>query len=66
MVEYGLMLACGMTAIVYSQVSELWRMMILLSWAGVYAGLMYGVSFVEKRHRDSSNSEAGVERTFFN
>jgi len=66
MVEYGLMLACGMTAVVYSQVSELWRLIILLCWAGVYAGLIYGVSFVEKRHHGSSNSETGVGHIFFN
>jgi UDP-N-acetylmuramyl pentapeptide phosphotransferase/UDP-N-acetylglucosamine-1-phosphate transferase len=49
MAEYVLMLACGMSAVVYIQVSEPWRMAILLGWMAVYTVLMWGVCVVERQ-----------------
>jgi len=47
--EYALMLACGISAVVYVQVGEPWRLAILLGWMAVYAGLMWGVGVVERQ-----------------
>jgi UDP-N-acetylmuramyl pentapeptide phosphotransferase/UDP-N-acetylglucosamine-1-phosphate transferase len=47
--EYILMLACGISAVVYVQVSEPWRMAILLGWMAVYTVLMRGVCVVERQ-----------------
>ncbi len=49
MAEYVLMLACGISAVAYIQVSEPWRMTILLGWMAVYTMLMRGVSVVERQ-----------------
>jgi len=47
--EYLLMLACGISAVGYVQVSEPWRLTILLGGMAVYAGLMWGVCRVERQ-----------------
>ena len=49
MAEYALMLACGISAVVYVQVSEPWRMMILLGWMAIYTVLIWGVCVVERQ-----------------
>jgi UDP-N-acetylmuramyl pentapeptide phosphotransferase/UDP-N-acetylglucosamine-1-phosphate transferase len=49
MVEYALMLACGLSAVAYGQVGELWRFAILLAWMGVYLLLAGAVHRVEGR-----------------
>jgi UDP-N-acetylmuramyl pentapeptide phosphotransferase/UDP-N-acetylglucosamine-1-phosphate transferase len=49
LVEYMLMLVCGISAVVYVQVSEPWRLMILLGWMAVYTVLMWGVCVVERQ-----------------
>jgi UDP-N-acetylmuramyl pentapeptide phosphotransferase/UDP-N-acetylglucosamine-1-phosphate transferase len=49
--EYTLMLACGISAMVYVQISEPWRMTILLGWMGVYMVLAWGVRWVEGHAR---------------
>jgi UDP-N-acetylmuramyl pentapeptide phosphotransferase/UDP-N-acetylglucosamine-1-phosphate transferase len=49
MAEYVLMLACGMSAVMYTQVGEPWRMAILLGWMAVYTVLMWGVCVVERQ-----------------
>lgn len=49
MAEYMLMLACGISAVGYVQVSEPWRLAILLGWIALCAMLMRGVSVVERQ-----------------
>ena len=59
MAEYVLMLVCGLSGVVYSQVSEPWRLVILIGWGGIYAGLAYGVQLVERHHY--TNGRVGGE-----
>ena len=47
LVEYALMLACGMTAVVYGQAGEPVRLALLLGWMGLYLLLAWGVRRVE-------------------
>jgi len=47
--EYLLMLACGISAVGYVQVSESWRLAILLGWMVLYAALMWGVCRAERQ-----------------
>lgn len=49
LVEYALMLACGLTAMVYGHVGEPVRLTILLGWIGVYVVLAWGVRRVERQ-----------------
>lgn len=49
--EYALMLACGLTAVVYGQAGEPLRLAILLGWMGVYLVLAWGVRWVEGQAR---------------
>lgn len=49
LVEYALMLACGVTAVAYGRVGEPVRLAILLGWIGVYLVLAWGVRRVEKQ-----------------
>jgi UDP-N-acetylmuramyl pentapeptide phosphotransferase/UDP-N-acetylglucosamine-1-phosphate transferase len=49
--EYVLMVACGVSAIVYSLVTERARFLILISWLVVYIVLARGVSWVEGKRR---------------
>jgi len=49
--EYTLMLACGISAVVYVQVSAPWHMTILLGWMAVYMVLAWGVRWVEGHAR---------------
>ena len=51
-VEYVLMLACGMAAVMYGQVGEFWRLTILLGWMVTYIVLTWGVSWVERQGRE--------------
>jgi UDP-N-acetylmuramyl pentapeptide phosphotransferase/UDP-N-acetylglucosamine-1-phosphate transferase len=46
--EYALMLACGLSAVVYGYAVEAGRLAILAGWALAYAGLAYGVRLVER------------------
>ena len=47
LVEYALMLACGMTAVVYGQSGEPVRLALLLGWMGLYLLFAWGVRRVE-------------------
>ena len=49
--EYTIMLACGVSAVAYTQTGEPWRLAILLGWVGAYAVLAWGVLLVESRAR---------------
>ena len=49
--EYLLMLACGFSAVAYTQTGEPWRLAILLWWVAAYAVLAWGVRQVESRAR---------------
>jgi UDP-N-acetylmuramyl pentapeptide phosphotransferase/UDP-N-acetylglucosamine-1-phosphate transferase len=46
--EYAIMLACGLSAVVYGYAGEAGRLAILAGWAFAYAGLAYGVCLVER------------------
>ncbi len=47
--EYGLMLACGISAVVYGRVDEILRLAILAGWASVYLGLALAVGRIERQ-----------------
>lgn len=49
--EYWLMLACGTSAIGYTQLSETGRLALLLVWVLIYSVLAFAVRMVEQRHR---------------
>jgi UDP-N-acetylmuramyl pentapeptide phosphotransferase/UDP-N-acetylglucosamine-1-phosphate transferase len=49
--EYLLMAVCGMAAVMYGHVGELWRLAILLGWVGAYLVLAWGVHYVERQGR---------------
>jgi len=57
--EYGLMLACAVSAWAYSLADDIWRASILVVWAGLYVGLAWAVSWVE-RHRIRPAMQSGV------
>lgn len=46
--EYAIMLACGLSAVVYGYAGEAGRLAILAGWVLAYAGLAYGVCLVER------------------
>lgn len=50
-VEYALMLACGLGAILYVRVGEAGRLAILAGWMVTYIVLTWGVSWVERQGR---------------
>ncbi len=45
--EYALMLACGLSAVLYGRSGESLRLGILLGWVGIYGVLAWGVRRVE-------------------
>jgi UDP-N-acetylmuramyl pentapeptide phosphotransferase/UDP-N-acetylglucosamine-1-phosphate transferase len=47
--EYGLMVACGLSALVYQYADAPARLAVLLTWAMIYGALAYAVSLVERR-----------------
>jgi UDP-N-acetylmuramyl pentapeptide phosphotransferase/UDP-N-acetylglucosamine-1-phosphate transferase len=49
LVEYGLMVACGLSAVVYRYVDEAARLGLLAAWAAVYVTLALCVTMVERR-----------------
>ena len=49
--EYGLMIACGLSAVAYVLVAAPARLGLILAWLLVYAALAAGVSAVERRAR---------------
>lgn len=49
LMEYVLMLACGMSAVAYVRAGESWRLAILLGWMGAYLLLAWTVHLVEGR-----------------
>jgi UDP-N-acetylmuramyl pentapeptide phosphotransferase/UDP-N-acetylglucosamine-1-phosphate transferase len=49
LVEYCLMVACGITAVIYTKVGESERLILLVAWALVYLGLILGVGIAERR-----------------
>jgi UDP-N-acetylmuramyl pentapeptide phosphotransferase/UDP-N-acetylglucosamine-1-phosphate transferase len=51
LVEYLLMLAAGVTAVVYGQTGESLRLTILVGWMSVYMVLAWGVHWVEGHAR---------------
>jgi UDP-N-acetylmuramyl pentapeptide phosphotransferase/UDP-N-acetylglucosamine-1-phosphate transferase len=46
--EYAIMLACGLSAVVYGYAGEAGRLAILAGWVLAYAGLAHGVCLVER------------------
>lgn len=46
--EYGLMLACGASALLATRLSDSGQWLLIVVWCVVYAGLMIGVSRLEK------------------
>ncbi|TAL12314.1 MAG: glycosyltransferase family 4 protein [Nitrospirae bacterium] len=49
--EYALMLACGLSAVLYGRSGESLRLAILLGWVGIYGVLAWGVRRVEGQAR---------------
>ena len=49
-IEYALMLACGLGALLYSRVGEAWRLAILAGWFATYIVLAWAVRQVERAH----------------
>jgi UDP-N-acetylmuramyl pentapeptide phosphotransferase/UDP-N-acetylglucosamine-1-phosphate transferase len=47
--EYCLMIACGVSAVIYMRLNESARLMLLIAWALIYFGLAQGVRLVERR-----------------
>lgn len=47
--EYGLMLACGSSAVIYQQAGPRLRLIILLSWVMIYMALALGIRMLEQR-----------------
>jgi UDP-N-acetylmuramyl pentapeptide phosphotransferase/UDP-N-acetylglucosamine-1-phosphate transferase len=47
--EYGLMLACGSSALIYLEMSEQWRLILLLGWIAMYYFLAHSVGVIEKQ-----------------
>lgn len=50
LVEYMLMLACGTSALLYNELSEQWRLLLILGWVAVYSFLAIGVHSLEVRY----------------
>ncbi len=48
--EYVLMLACGLSAVLYLQLSDVLRFFLLLSWFVIYVFLGRTINVLEKRH----------------
>jgi len=48
LIEYLLMLACAVSAVMYSELSEQWRLLLLLGWVAVYSLLAIGVHSLER------------------
>ena len=51
--EYGLMLACGASAICYIYLGELGRLTLLCTWALIYSLLALGIRKVERQSKVS-------------
>lgn len=47
--EYGLMLACGFSAVLYLETSEMWRLVLLLGWIAVYVLLANAIRILETK-----------------
>jgi UDP-N-acetylmuramyl pentapeptide phosphotransferase/UDP-N-acetylglucosamine-1-phosphate transferase len=58
LVEYCLMIACGVSAVAYSRARETHRLMILVTWVVVYVVLAFAVRTVE---RGKSRSTASLK-----
>lgn len=50
LVEYMLMLACGTSAVLYAELSEQWKLLLLLGWVAIYSFLAIGVHSLEGRY----------------
>ena len=50
--EYVLMLACGLSAIVYVHIGETWRLAILMGWIATYAILAWAIREAEQHPRE--------------
>lgn len=48
--EYGLMLACGVSALLYVKANEPWRLVLLLGWVVIYCSLAFTVRALEVRY----------------
>jgi UDP-N-acetylmuramyl pentapeptide phosphotransferase/UDP-N-acetylglucosamine-1-phosphate transferase len=48
LIEYGLMLACGISAVLAPQLAEAGQWLLIVGWCLIYAGLMIGVSRLER------------------
>jgi UDP-N-acetylmuramyl pentapeptide phosphotransferase/UDP-N-acetylglucosamine-1-phosphate transferase len=49
--EYGLMILCGVSGLVYTRTGESLRLAILLTWVVIYCVLAAAVSIAERRHK---------------
>ena len=50
LVEYGLMVACGVSALVYMRLDEQWKLVLLLGWVTIYSCLAVTVHALEERY----------------
>lgn len=57
LVEYCLMLACGISAIIYRRTGEGARLAILLAWIVIYCALMLSVRIFERRNKVPSDED---------
>ncbi len=48
--EYGLILVCGASTLVYLEASEAWRLVLLLGWVVIYSSLAFTVRAIEVRY----------------
>lgn len=60
--EYGLMLACGGSAVIYQQAGPRLRLIVLLSWVVIYMALAVGIRLVEQR-KSLTGSNLATERS---
>lgn len=52
LVEYCVMIACGINALLYLEVKDLWRLILLLGWVIIYSLLAYSVRVLEERYAE--------------
>ena len=64
MVEYVLMLACGMSALLYLRVGAQWQLVLLLGWVAIYSCLAYSIHGIEARYTYETIVNRAMEIVF--
>ena len=55
--EYCVMMACGISALFYSEGRESLRLILLLGWVAIYLSLAYSVRVIEERYAEQHRSK---------